>query len=150
MDANEGLLMRTSQNPTTVSVGSADVAVLVLLRPHPAALIAGLAEPHAWVGRVGADAALATLAGAALWLTALWLAVGLAAAVAARLPGVAGRCSGRVSGVLLPRALRSLVAGSAGLGVLLTPMAAWADHGPTGGTVAADTMPAPAWPVDPG
>jgi len=110
-------------------------------------LLRDLAAPHEWAERAGADAALATLAGAALWITALWLAVGLGAAAAARLPGAVGRGSARVCGLLLPRALRGIVAGSAGLGVLLAPAAALA--GP-GTTPAAGALPPPAWPVSAG
>ncbi len=140
--------MRVQQRMVVVALGVGDVAVLVLLRPRAGALITDLAAPHTWVARAGADAALATLASTALWLAALWLALGLAAAAATRLPGGAGRCSARACGVLLPCALRGLVAGSAGLGVLLAPVAALADHGPGDRAVAADTVPAPAWPVE--
>ncbi|WP_375493913.1 LysM peptidoglycan-binding domain-containing protein [uncultured Jatrophihabitans sp.] len=129
-----------------------DLAVLALDRPDPGRLIASLGQPHAWLERVGADGACAQLAGAALWAVAAWLAVGLlAAAAAARLPGVAGRRATLVARLVLPRALRTMLAGSAGLGILLAPVAAAATtplvgHGPTA-AAAAHAVPTPTWPL---
>ncbi|MFN2560961.1 MAG: LysM peptidoglycan-binding domain-containing protein [Jatrophihabitans sp.] len=143
-----------------MAVVCSDGAALGLLRPRPGRLAAHLRHPHAWVTAAGSDRALAELAGAALWVAAAWLAVGLAAGLAAWLPGPAGRCAGRIGRALLPRALRGLIAGSAGLGILLAPVAGAATTpagpaGPTGpgssGAPAshASSIPAPAWPVSP-
>lgn len=142
------------------AVACADGAVATLLRPRPARLAAHVRHPHAWLTAAGPDHALAELAGAALWVAAVWLAVGLGAGVAAWLPGPAGRCAGRIGRVLLPRALRAVIAGPAGLGVLLAPVAAGATTptGPVGPTEPGSSgapssespsIPAPAWPTSP-
>jgi nucleoid-associated protein YgaU len=131
----------------------ADVGVLVGFRPH-LALIGHLRAPHRWLAEVGSDAAVAELADAALWLAAAWLAVGLAAASAAALPGVAGRICGHIAGAVLPRALYKIVAGAAGIGVLMSPVLAGAvAPGVSGGNPAGSNrtqanapLPTPAWP----
>jgi nucleoid-associated protein YgaU len=130
----------------------ADVAALVCLRPHLRALSAQLAAPHAWVVRSGVDAVLAAGAGAALWCVAAWLGAGLLAAALGRLPGALGQAGRRAADRLLPGALRRLVAGSAGVGMLLAPVTAAAAHpAPAAPSVAAAvaTLPTPGWPVDP-
>jgi hypothetical protein len=137
-------------------VVGADAAALVLLRPHFAQLGRHLLTPHAWLARIGADRALAEISGAGLWLAAAWLAVGLAAAAAGRLPGAAGRIATSAARAVLPRALYRMLAGSAGLGILLTPVAAAAT--PVGGATptpdapspsgSVQVVPAPGWPVD--
>jgi nucleoid-associated protein YgaU len=130
----------------------ADVAALVCLRPHPRALTAQLAAPHAWVARSGVDAVLAAGAGAALWCVAAWLGAGLLAAALGRLPGALGRAGRCAADRLLPGALRRLVAGSAGVGMLLAPVTAAAAHpAPAAPPVAAAVaaLPPPGWPVDP-
>src|SRR5437870_2137259 len=101
---------------------AADAAALVLLRPDFAGLRRHLAAPREWVASVGADAAASSLCAAALWCVAVWLGAGLGTLVAARLPGGAGRIARCVARVLLPRAIYRVVAGAAGLGVLLTPV----------------------------
>jgi hypothetical protein len=134
-----------------------DAGAIALLRPRVGVLAAHVRHPHAWVTAVGADRALAELSSAALWVAAVWLAVGLLAGLAASLPGAAGRWAGRVGRALLPRAVRGLVAGSAGLGVLLAPVAVGASTptGPAGPNGAGTgwgqpaSVPAPAWPVSP-
>ena len=128
----------------------ADAGVLVGLRPDIGALAGQLLAPHSWFARVGTDRAVAELAGAALWLVALWLAVGLATGAAACLPGVVGRAFARVSRAVLPRVVRRLLAGSAGLGVFLAPALAASAHptpgpDPAGGQ-ATSSVPAPIWP----
>jgi resuscitation-promoting factor RpfA len=134
-----------------------DGGAIGLLRPRLGLLAAHLQHPHAWVTAAGADRALAQLSSAALWFAAVWLAVGLLAGVAASLPGAAGRCVERVGRALLPRAVRGLIAGSAGLGVLLAPVAVGASTptgpaGPTGTATSSGqpaSVPAPAWPISP-
>src|SRR4051812_20176742 len=151
-EANGGKAMNTQRRRVAALV-SADLAALLCLRPHAHALGARLAHPQAWVSRVGADAALATVAGAALWCAAAWLAAGLLAATLGRLPGAIGRGSQTVADHVVPRVLRRLIAGSAGVGILLAPGsvagAVGAPAGPPAGAVTAAALPTPGWPVDP-
>jgi hypothetical protein len=128
------------------AVAGGDLAVLLGWATQVAAAGRVVAHPRGELARVGADAALGTVTGGALWCAAVWLALGLAAAAAARLPGWGGRWAATVSRALLPRAVRGLVAGGAGIGVLLAPAAALAathTSTPTGSTA----TPSPAWPV---
>ncbi len=131
----------------------ADLGVLITLRPDPAALARDVTGPHAWIAAVGPDAAATTVAGAALWCVAVWLGLGLLAAAGAALPGAVGRAARCVTRALLPAAVYRVVAGAAGLGVLLAPVAAGARGTPP--THAATTvvprtvLPAPTWPTDP-
>ncbi|MDQ2751301.1 MAG: hypothetical protein M3Y44_17510 [Actinomycetota bacterium] len=136
---------------------ASDLAVLATLRPDLGVLARGVAAPHAWIAASGADGAALDLAGAAIWSLALWLGVGLLAAIAAGLPGGCGRSARWLAQVLLPATLHRAVAGAAGLGVLLVPVAAGA-AGPAvpagrGGSAAASLssapVPSPAWPSDP-
>lgn len=137
-----------------------DAAALALLRPDFAGLGAALAAPRAWLARRGPDAALADLAAAAIWLVAAWLAVGLLAAAASRLPGLAGDLAGCACRFVLPRAVRALLAGGVGVGLLLAPAAAdAAGSGPAPAGLgprpalahvsAGATVPTPSWPVTP-
>ncbi len=132
-------------------VPTATAATLVGLRPDLGLLAEGLAHPRAWVDRAGADSVVAALAGAGLWLVAAWVALGLLAAAGARLPGTAGRLSGRLAGVALPAVVRRVVAGSVGLGVLVAPAVAQAqEHSPRplpAVAAAATAPPAPLWPT---
>jgi len=120
-----------------IGVVLADAGAVAALWPDAPAVAATLARPRAALAIRGADGALAPVLGALVWLAAVWLALGLGAASAARLPGVAGRAGRLLAGRLLPRAVLSLVSGSAGVGLLLAPVAAAA---PT-------PSPSPAWPV---
>ncbi|MDT4950371.1 MAG: hypothetical protein QOJ37_2966 [Pseudonocardiales bacterium] len=129
------------------ALACADVGVLVLLRPAPARLAQDLAAPQAWLAQVGPDRAVATLAGAGLWLAAAWIGFGFLCAAMSRLPGVAGGISGRACRVVLPRVLWRVIVGSAGLGVFLAPVAAGAES-PTVAPPIATAVPAPVWPVD--
>jgi hypothetical protein len=127
----------------------ADAGVLVAARPGTA-LLHDLAAPRDWLARVGADAATARLAAAGLWLVAAWVAIGLLAAIAAHLPGTAGRVAARFAAVTLPRAVLRLVAGAAGLGVLVAPVAATAAAAPSTPAWPTSAAPsAPAWPTTP-
>jgi hypothetical protein len=118
-----------------------DAAALAGLAPQAAAGLRVAGHPRAELARLGTDAALGTAAAAGLWCAAAWLALGLTAAAAARRPGRGGRWAAALARALLPRALRTLVAGGAGVGLLLAPAAALAAPPPP----AAPT--APAWPV---
>jgi len=123
-----------------IAAAGLDAGAVVALWPDAPQVIATLARPRAALAAHGADGALVPVFGALVWLAALWLAVGLAAAGAARLPGLAGRVGAALAGRLLPRAVLSLVSGSAGIGLLLAPVAAAAPS--------AHRAP-PAWPVTP-
>jgi nucleoid-associated protein YgaU len=116
------------------------LAALWPLAPHPVRLAGTLAHPQQWVAGVGPDRAVMVLAGGGLWLALAWLGTGLGAAVAANLPGALGRVARRLAAALLPRACYRLVAGAAGLGVLLVPVAA-------GASAAASNNAAPASPA---
>jgi hypothetical protein len=115
---------------STAAITTADAGLLAFLRPDFRALAHGLAAPNAWLARDGVDRILIALAGAALWVTAAWVALGLLATFAGRLPGAAGRLSTHAGQLLVPRVFHRVIAGSAGLGVLLAPVAAGAKTAP--------------------
>ena len=98
-----------------------DLAALVGLRPDFGSLVRKCTDLPHWVALVSADRAVAALAGPVLWCAAAWLALGLLAASAAALPGTSGRAGAAACRALLPGVLRKLLAGSAGVGVLLSP-----------------------------
>jgi resuscitation-promoting factor RpfA len=138
------------------AIAAADAAALVMLRPDAIQLARYLTAPTETVRRVGADAAAAEIAQAALWCIAVWVAVGLAACAASALPGACGHLADRFARHVLPATVYRLMAGAAGLGVLLSPAAAGAcpHPAPTASTPApqwpSDTpLPAPAWPATP-
>jgi nucleoid-associated protein YgaU len=148
----------------TAALAATDIAVLITNRPHVAQLAAHLAHPRRWLAGAGADVACGQVATAAIWLVAAWLALGLLVTAGSRLPGLPGRCAARASRLVLPRAVRALLAGSAGLGVLLAPVAAgaamtgsarpvvaaqhgWAASRPAASR-SAPTVPSPTWPLD--
>ncbi len=134
-----------------------DAMAIVGLMPSPHELAGDLADPGTWVASAGADSAATALCEAALWCVAVWLGLGLLAALTARLPGSVGRVADVACRRLLPRTLYRVVAVTAGVGVVLAPLAAGARAPQPGGSVAADrlpaasgaTLPAPAWPTDP-
>jgi nucleoid-associated protein YgaU len=93
---------------------------------------------------MGADRAAVDLTEAALWCVGVWVAVGLLACAAAALPGACGRIGDRLARRVLPTALYRLLAGAAGLGVLLSPAVASAAPHPA----PTASAPAPQWPSD--
>ena len=128
----------------------ADAIALQWLRPDWVRLVRDLAAPHRWLDRVGADRAVLSLATAALWCVALWLAVGLGFLAASSLPGPAGAAARRAAARLLPRIMLRAVAGAAGLGVILAPIAPIGAGAKTlGAPLTAGAVPAPGWPTDP-
>lgn len=133
--------MASTQRSAAAALVLADVTAIAALRHCPAAVWAYGRDLHAWFEVAGPDAVVETLAGAAIWVVALWLAIGLAASSVARVPGVAGVLAQGLSRVMLPRAVRVLLLGTAGFGVLLTPVAAGAAPAQHG------SLPAPHWPV---
>lgn len=137
--ASNGSLLRT------LTLAATDAIAVRVLWPQFPALGRDLTAPQAWVARVGGDRAVTTLAGTALWLVGLWLAVGLAAALLSYAPGAAGELGRHFAQVALPRALYRAAAGAAGLGVLLSPLAA-AAAGPPHPGIGLPPVPAPNWP----
>jgi hypothetical protein len=120
---------------------------LVRFAPAAGQLRTGLFRPHAWIEEAGPDAALASFTGALLWIAALWLAIGLLAAMLSRLPGRPGRVAGAFTRRALPTALRSVVLASTGASLLISPVAAIAADPAASGppSTAAST---PFWPLD--
>lgn len=131
-----------------------DCAALLALIPAARSAATGLRSPQSWLDQVGPDAATATLAAALLWLVALWLALGLGAAVLTYAPGRTGSQAGALARLVLPRAFARLVAGATGVSILLAPVAAGA-AAPTPGTTlstatgAAPIVPSPVLPTSP-
>ena len=131
-----------------VLLAGVDAIALLVLWPDWARLSRDLGGPHAWSDRVGADQAALTLASAALWCVALWLTIGLGAAALTNVPGPAGAAARLVAARLLPAVLLRAVAGVAGLGVLVTPVAAGAHVPARPGPAITAPAPAPSWPTD--
>ncbi|HST46869.1 LysM peptidoglycan-binding domain-containing protein [Jatrophihabitans sp.] len=124
--------------------------VLTAGTPHFGELVQDLSAPRQWLALAGPDAAVATLAGALLWLVALWVAVSLALTAGSLLPGRLGALARAVARRLTPAALRRVVVAAAGASILLTPVTALA--APAGSPVPGSTpsaMPAVGWPTDP-
>jgi nucleoid-associated protein YgaU len=124
-----------------------DAGALAWLWPHLSAM-GQATHPRAWIAQVGADHAAAELCLAAMWLIAAWVAAGITAGAAASLPGAAGRLGAAVARVVLPRALYRIVAGAAGLGVLVTPGLAAACAAPVAAASSSTPTPIPDWPSD--
>ena len=138
------------RSAAAVALSSAVAAVLSLVRPHPIEIGRRLVAPDAWLRQSGPDAALADLSASLLWCVAAWLGAGIAVTLLAAVPGGAGRLFAAASRRLLPATLRRLVAGSAGLGVLLAPIpAAIATNEVPAHQLVAATVPAPVWPGAP-
>jgi nucleoid-associated protein YgaU len=126
--------------------------LLVRFAPAPTELARRLQAPHGWVAQVGTDAAAATVAGALLWLCALWVAIGLTAVWIGQLPGLAGRLGRAVTRCMVPVAIQRLVATAAGFSLLLGGASAGA-VGQSGGSPAVagsatGMVAAPGWPLD--
>jgi resuscitation-promoting factor RpfA len=130
-----------------------DVVAVRLFSPSWAALVRGVPAPHRWAARVGADRMVLALAAAALWLAAVWLGIGLLAAVCRALPGAAGRAADVLAHRTLPAALYRLCAGAVGVSVLVAPItvgttAIAAERPPGVSEVAAVPDPSPpVWPT---
>ena len=134
------------RSAATAVLSSASAAVLLLIRPHPVAVAHRVVAPTA-LQRTDPDGAFADAAATLLWLVAGWLAIGIAVTLLASVPGAIGRRFGTASRLLLPAVLRRVVAGSAGLGVLLAPIpAAIATTGAPPHQLVAAALPAPVWP----
>lgn len=129
-----------------------DAGALVLLFPRWTELARDVTAPHSWLARVGADRAAITLGAAAVWLTALWLAIGLAAVAMTIAPGRVGHGAAQLARQLLPAVMLRAVAGAAGVSVLIAPVAAGAKAVNVPGTASAATTAQllPGWPTDAG
>lgn len=144
------------QKMATAVALAADAGALVGLRHAAATTASRLGHVGAWFSAAGPDRVLAQAGAAGLWLAGAWVALGIVAANGARLPGAAGRASAAVCRAVLPRAVRRLVIGSAGLSVVLAPIAAGATTAHATGSPAAVAValshsphPSPAWPTLP-
>src|SRR5438067_10764678 len=93
------------------SLVTIDAVALVLLFPRWVELAGEVTAPRGWLAQTGADDAAVTLGTAALWLVALWLAIGLAAVAMTSVPGSIGRCATHVARGLLPAVVLRTVAG---------------------------------------
>jgi nucleoid-associated protein YgaU len=136
---------------TGMAVGSG--AVLSAGPPNVGDLAQNLAAPHRWIELAGPDAAVATLAGALLWLVALWVAVSLVLTAGSLLPGRVGTVARAIARRLTPAALRRMAIAAAGTSILLTPATALATPGAAGSSASGSipaAMPAVGWPTDPG
>ena len=87
------------------------------LAPQPGALLRGLRCPHVWVANVGPDAAAGTIAGALLWLIALWLAFGMVVTLLALAPGRIGLLASAVASRVTPAVLRRVGIAAAGASI---------------------------------
>jgi hypothetical protein len=133
--------------------GSLAAAALAVLRSDAAAAGRDLSAPGLRIDSFGADRFVAQLAGGVLWLLAAWVIIGLLAIVGAQLPGTCGRLSGQVGRIVVPRVVATLLAGSAGVGVLLAPVTAGATPSPVWPSAPAphsssSPAPAPVWPSE--
>jgi hypothetical protein len=151
MTARNDRNARTALTALTALAALAAAAALVVLWPDVARTGRDLSAPGPRITSVGADRFVAQLAGGALWLLAAWVAVGLLTVGGAQLPGACGRLSGQLGRIVVPRVIASLLAGSAGVGVLLAPVAAGAVPSPVWPSAPAphsssSSAPAPVWP----
>jgi hypothetical protein len=101
-----------------------DGLTLCRLTPSPSELVRGIAAPHAWLSGVGTDAAVGTVAGALLWLAALWLMLGLLVTLASRFTGRPDGLLDALSRRIAPALLRRLVTTATGASLVLTPTTA--------------------------
>jgi hypothetical protein len=130
------------------AVAAVDSVVLLTMSPDWTQLATDLGAPHRWLARAGTDEAALTVAGAAVWCAALWLALALCFTAAAALPGRCGALARAVGGRLVPAVVMRAVAGVAGISVLIAPVTASATT-PRGGATAGPAVPAPSWPAEP-
>lgn len=148
METNEGFLLARGR---LVGLLASSGLILATCPPRLGDLVAGLASPWRWVEESGSDAAVGTVAGALLWLVALWVALALAVTAASLLPGRLGRLGSAAARRVTPAALRRVVVAATSTSILLSPAAAIAV--PSGGLPApagASSLPAVGWPVDSG
>jgi hypothetical protein len=157
-------LARPARVTLLVRVGlliGVDASVLIALAPDWPALGRHLARADSWVDQVGADQAVASIAGAALWLCAVWLAVALSAIGLAAGPGLGGRAGRRLVRFVVPATIQRAVGGLLGLSLALglaAPLAApgaaaastsAGNPAPSSSPPAPGTTTVPSWPMSP-
>jgi hypothetical protein len=148
-----------------------DLIALVACWPDWSILVHRLPAVDDWVRTVGVDVVAGRLGLLAIWLVAAWTAAALGLAVAMRAPGPLGHGAAVLGRRIMPRAMRSILGGAAGLvlvggpalscaaGAQATPVRApavltapsvAADSAAAGSGPSTDTgrLPAPAWPTD--
>ena len=128
-------------------VGTSDGIALCRFTPSLGELCRDFAAPHAWVAEVGTNAAAGSVAGALLWLTALWLMLGLLVTLASVIDGRPHAVLAQISRRITPALIRRLVIASTGASLALGPAAAvaaptTASHGLTAPASSTWTMPA--------
>lgn len=128
-------------------LGTLDALALRRFVPSPRELSRGIAAPHAWVSQAGPDAAVGTLAGALLWLAALWLMAGLLVTLAAALAGQRRGMLAGISRCIAPAVVRRLVIAATGATLVLGPVAA--NAAPATGSAGVATAPATGTPGAP-
>jgi uncharacterized membrane protein YgcG len=125
---------------TTATLGVTG-ALLLLVGPPPAALVDALSaaarDPSTAIETAGADQVLAWLAAGSAWLVLVWVAGALALTVLGTVPGAVGRLATAVARLVVPGALRRLLAASLGLGLV-------AGVGAVSGGTPASAAPPPA------
>ncbi|MDQ1745245.1 MAG: hypothetical protein QOE23_3584 [Pseudonocardiales bacterium] len=164
MEANEKAWLAQTR---LVALVAGTGLVLVSCPPRVAELADGVRSPWRWVAELGPDAAVGTVAGALLWLVALWVALGLAVTAGSRLPGRLGQFGSAAAHRLTPAALRRVVAAATSTSILLSPATALAAPSGSGAPTATGSAPTAAasgapsaagtsslppvgWPTDPG
>lgn len=152
-----------SRGVSTTLLTLADVSVLLALHGAPARAFAAISAVSSSADTTEVDGVVLRACLAGLFVAAVWLALGLLVTAASTLPGALGSAAERVSHLLLPAVLRRVLAGAAGLGVVLAPVCASAGAqtispgGPGVSTTASApvpnpptgtaTLPAPLWPT---
>jgi nucleoid-associated protein YgaU len=162
-EANDRRFAMNGRSVAVAVLAGADAVAVITARHAPTLVVRRAQTPHAWLAAAGLDRLLLTCALALLWAVACWLGLGLLAVAAGHVPGAAGAAARAVSRMILPRLLLRVVAGSAGLGIVLAP--ALAQAATPGATSTAATprhpvatavapnpheTPPPAWPSSPG
>jgi LysM repeat protein len=128
-----------------------DAIALVALAPDWPQLSRHIAHPYAWMATDSTDHAAGLLAGAALWLIALWFGFGFLAALISAAPGVVGRLATRITRCVLPAVLIRATGAAAGLALLAAPALANATNAPatpTGPGPSRAPISVPIWPTD--
>jgi resuscitation-promoting factor RpfA len=139
------------RNAALVAADVTALTFLIFVRPDLPALATDLQRPHSWVTQVGTDGAAAALAGAALWLCAAWLGIGLAIALLAAAPGWLGSLARRLAARLVPGVILRLAGTTIGisitLGTLGPGLAAAASIAAPSVAASASSSNAPSWPI---
>ena len=128
------------------------VGCLAISRATVIRLIAILRAPARSFAASGIDATAADLAFGIAWLLGAWVAVVLALAVTAALPGAAGAAARRCARAITPRALAGVLTAAAGTTLLAAPASAAPGSSGSSPVVPAATaraLPSPVLPISP-